>query len=48
MELTKSELLKILDQYNDDAKIYIKTWSSETKKEVEVIEKDDYVVLVGE
>lgn len=47
MELTKAELLTILAQYNDDAKIYVKTWSSEVKEDVGVVEGSDHIVLVG-
>lgn len=47
MELTKAELLAILAGYNDDAKIYIKTWSSEVKTEVEVLEASDHIILKG-
>jgi hypothetical protein len=48
MELTKAELLKILEGYNDDTLICVKTWSSEVKTNVEVVEQGTRVILVGE
>lgn len=46
MGLTKEELLKILENYNDDALICIKTWSSEVKHKVRVVEKNGHIVIV--
>jgi len=40
-------LKEFLKQFSDDTQVCVKTWSSDIKEEIEVIEKDVCVVLKG-
>ena len=46
-DLTVGELIEYLEKYSDDTKIFVKTWTSEPKKEIEVIEGIGYIILKG-
>jgi hypothetical protein len=46
--MTIGELKEILNQYNDNHQVTVKTWSSEIKEEIEIIEGEGYIILKGE